>query len=596
MAKVLGTYFLHSCKARKTNNNGNAVVVSEMQYLDDGTTVPRLTIVRNPKRSFYMTKPQYRTHTEKKEIEKLSHLDQHVVADSELDQEIHKAIKGYYSNGYVNTSELLNNPYIYGADIDIQTLIKAKYKTAFTDTKLTVIPATTGFFDIEQSIDPGTKGAITIISVTHENKIYTAINKQFFYVEKDGQLVEGNVDDLSALSRSILDPMVDRIIDGSKALKRSRAGVRFETEYFIGNEIEMIRWIFKQIHTNKTSFVGIWNMNYDIPAILKCLDDHKVDHREIFCPPELPDDVKVARYHPDKGEVQHWTLKWHWMHTTGYAQFYDAMLLYSRLRIVSGKESSYALDAILQSNKMEGKLHFPELKDLDNLSKAQWHITMQRKHFYHYIVYNQADVLLIQLMEWQNTDAHSMVLLSDMSSLAKFSKQTRKVADTLYFECLKDGYVLGTPGSEMRTAHDAEISAIGGAVLSPNRMDQSGLKAIAEYPTLRTQLHPYVNDIDFSGMYPNTSQAANVSKETKTSTALYIKGEHVERYRTARAAVEVFFGYLVNPEDNAIRLGMEFFDLPGFDTMDALYRNRNVLRDDNVEVVDLTTPVLESSE
>lgn len=600
--KVTAKTFLHSCHIRNLNDGGDAVMVAERHHYEDGSTRTVLNPIRNPKRSFWITKPQCRTYTEKREIEDERNLDKFTVLNSQLNNEIYRALNGYYPKGFVDSKALMRSPYIYGADIDVQTLIKARYKKLFDKSGALPLPPTTGFFDIERSVVNATKDIINVISVTHENKIYTAIHELFFYkeipvsgsgdtlsslssqtssvdygpiVDVPGKgpcyRVKADLEELKQMSQDILNPIIADMFGKNKYLKPHAGKLPFEFHYFVGkNEEEIIRWIFDRIHENRTNFMGVWNMDYDIPAIIQSLKKHDVKPEDVFCTPGLPEELKFFKYARDMKKVDHPADKWSWLHSSSCTQFYDAMCLYGKLRTVNGKESSYALDYILQKNGIAGKLHFPELEGLDDLSKIDWHRYMQQHEFMRYIVYNQADVIWIQLMEWLNNDANAMLLLSDVSHLSKFPRQTRKFADTMYRDWIDKGMVLGVPSDNMRGPYDDEMVAVGGAVLSPNRMDSAGLKCIRDYPNLTTQIHMMCNDIDFSGMYPNTQQAANVSKETKLSTTLYIRGNHV--LHKPYEAVEVFFGYVVNVQDNAVNIGTEFCNLPGFEKMNELFQ------------------------
>lgn len=569
----IGRQFLHSAYTSRLPDGSDAVVISEYVHYDDGRVIPELRIAKKPKRSFYITKPQFRNHDEKKEIEDVDKLDKYTVHNCELEREIFKALNGYYPGGrYVPLKELCASPYLYGADVHIETLIKNHDQKAFDKTGLKLHPATTGFFDIERSVLKGNAAEITVISLTHENRIYTAILEMaFFRFDEFGNRLPGDLQELKELSHTILDPLLSKILTTNDDLKQHKHK-KFQYFYYVGKtEIELIEWIFARLHENKTTLVGIWNLDYDIPAILKVIKEAKVPPENIFCPPTLPEQYRKVNYVFDNKTVSHITDKWHWLYTTGHTQFYDSMALYAKLRTVIGKESSYKLNDILQKNNLGEKLHFQELPNMEDLSDIDWHRRMQSKYPYYYIVYNQFDVLSLQLMEWKNGDGQSMLQLSESTSLAKFTKQTRKVSDSLYVDWIEKGRVIGTVGPDMRSIYDSDIGAVGGAVLSPLRLDYNGLNALIEAPHHKTQLHPFVNDVDFTGMYPTVAQAGNTSKETKLSTVLYITGDVVRKYYTPKEAVETFFSYVINPEDNATLLGTTFFGLPDYDEMLMLF-------------------------
>lgn len=576
--KPVAKQFLHSCLVRKTMDGGDAVVISELTHLSDKTAVPSLSTIINPKRSFYIAKPSSRNYDEKKEIESLQNLDKYTVENSKMPQEIYRHLNnGRIPNGRVQLRELLDSPYVYGADVGIETLCKFRFGQQMDKAGLTPAGFNVGFLDIEKRI--GRSGddnkEITLISYVHENQVYTAILKNAFYKYEDGNRIPGDLKELEEFSQKTLTPVIDDILKENSDARKAAAGkLPFKFNYFVGEtEVDLIRWIFFHVHRNKTAFVGIWNIDYDLPEIIAVLKRHRIPLEDIFSYPGVHPGYRYARYQADDKKVDSLTDKWHWMHSTSFSQFVDSMCIYAKLRTVIGKEPSYSLDAILKKNNVGCKLHFPELDELSELSSVDWHRHMTEKEFYRYTVYNQFDVIAIMLMEWQNRDLQSMVQLSGVTPVAKFTKQTRKVADTLYTDWLPKGYVLGCASSDMKVETDKEMVAQGGAVLSPTRVDKAGMFAIAESPTLRTQLHPFVNDVDFTGMYPNCCQGANVSKDTKLSSVLYIFGEAVQRYHTPQKAVEVYFTYMTNPVDNGLRLAVEFYGAPTLETLDATFGN-----------------------
>lgn len=561
--------FIHSCHVRQTMDGGDAVTISELSHLSDGTTSPSLSLVINPKRTFYLAKPSTRNYDEKREIEHISNLDKFVVENHRLGNEIYKRLNGRDTNRYVNLKELFDNPYVYGGDISVETLLKYSSQKKMQKAGKTPANITSGFFDIEKRIN----GEITLISYIHESHVYTAILDNAFYrFDEHGQRVKGSIEELEKFSNDILTVAIDDVLaDNKNVLKASKGKLPFTFHYFVGKkEIDLIRWIFFHIHKNKTSFVGIWNMNFDLPEIIDVVKREGLELSDIFSYPGIHPGYRYANYQVDTKKTDHVADKWHWMHATSFTQFVDSMSVYSKLRTVIGKEPSYKLDDILKKNNVGSKLHFDELKDITG-SATDWHRQMTEKYFYHYIVYNQFDVIAIMLMEWQNRDLQSLNLLSGVSPVAQFPKQTRKVANTLYTDWLEQGYIISPAGQNMRSEHDKEMIAQGGAVLPPTRVDKAGLYCIWENPYLRTQLHPFVNDVDFTGMYPRTCQGSNVSKETKLSTTLYIFGDAVQKRYTPQEAVEVFFSYMTNPIDNGMRIGVEFFGLPNLEDLDHLF-------------------------
>ena len=90
------------------------------------STDKRFNIIKNPKRTVYVTKPECRTYRYKKDYEELKNCDAYTVEDRYLADEL-KKILGISSYKRVQLKELFNSPYIYNADISLQALVRERY-------------------------------------------------------------------------------------------------------------------------------------------------------------------------------------------------------------------------------------------------------------------------------------------------------------------------------------------------------------------------------------------------------------------------------------------------------------------------------------
>ena len=101
-------------------------LVKESLYYDDGSKEPNLRFIKNFKRPFWVTKPQFQNHKEKKEYEELDKLTRIECTESKLRYRVAEVLNKRGTKDYLK--QLLNSPYIYGADIPSESLIKESYK------------------------------------------------------------------------------------------------------------------------------------------------------------------------------------------------------------------------------------------------------------------------------------------------------------------------------------------------------------------------------------------------------------------------------------------------------------------------------------
>ena len=464
--------FIHS--ASWDGPYGSTVVVSEV---DIDTGKPSLNIIKNPKRDFYITKPGMQNHELKKEFEYLKNLDRHMCVQHELSASLFKALNGFESRGYVNMSRLLESPYVYGADIDIDVLIKREYYKRNGN----VIPKfNVGMLDIETSMTDKQIIAITYVD-TASRQVYTGVLGSYLKIDETQTVLQDKCEELLPQALSTI----------RKKVKEKLGSLDFKINLFVSNkEIEIIEWVFKNLHKHKPTFCGIWNLDFDIPYILDRLEFRGVCPEDIFCHPDVPIECRYVKYkRSNKKKVQHVTDHWHMLYTSGYTQFIDSMALYAALRIVKGKEISYRLDYISRKNLGIGKME---------IVKGATHEYLQQNHFVEYVAYNIVDTVLLVLLEELNQDIPNMLGLLSISPIDCLRKQTAQLRNTCYDYCLRHGAVSGSVMGDQSTEYDSIIGKAGGAVLSPKNVSGIGSNVLEEAPNFETQLCRFVCDLDVS--------------------------------------------------------------------------------------------------
>lgn len=535
IVKTIPTW-VHSWHCKKDHENAVGVKEKIIVEYDDGTKEYRdnLKVYEDPKRPFWVTKPEFRNHEDKKEFEDLDKCERFICKDSELEEKLAQAI-GFYSRYRTpNLKQLCSNPYVYGADIDTQTIIKQAYLESVPVGTLAVF--TRGALDIECEMVDDKR--IILITFIHERKIYSVALKTFMKIYiNEGVYKDANLED----AKTLVDSLLGNYIKDNN----------FELEMHIEEtELGLIKWIFDKVHECKTDFIGVWNLGFDIPKIIERIQELGADPAEIMCHPDVEKRFRFVDWYEDKAEVQHFTDKWHWLTVSGYSQFLDSMCLYARLRKVSGRESSYSLDEIGQKELGQGKLHFGAITN---------HQMAQKKNFLKYWAYNINDVLVMMLMEFKNNDMTALSGLSGVSLLSQFSRQTIMVRNNAFAYGKQRGKIPASSGINMFNEFDRAQLKSGGTVLPPDKAVGVGVSICKEFDR-NTQTSLLTNDLDVSSMYPSIMSAFNISKETALSTAIQINGH--DKYE-----MESFFGGINQPEINAVDLCHRFFGLPDYTEM-----------------------------
>jgi len=103
----------------------------------------------------------------------------------------------------------------------------------------------------------------------------------------------------------------------------------------------------------------------------------------------------------------------------------------------------------------------------------------------------------------------------------------------------------------------------GGAVLKPEGSFGSGLKLIKEMLSVETFAHFFVNDLDFSSIYPVIQIVLNISRSTTLFTVVAIENFFQED-------IHDLFSCLISIRENSVYICKKFFNLPSYMEMEKL--------------------------
>lgn len=517
----------------------SAYIVKEKIHVQDEqgnvTWEDHLRFFDNPTRCYWLTKPAARNHKYKKELEQLENLDQYTCLDSELETSLKRNLDIW--NPRAGLRSICNqSPYIYGADIDTGVLIRGRYKQKAG----CLLPKLTkGSLDIEAEVTGDKR--INVITFIHETEMYTAVLAEYMYkVDDTGQRVPASYDDLIEVIERLNGP------------EFKEDGYTYQV-HIAPTELNLIKWIFKQIHRCKTDFIGIWNIDYDIPRIMDRIVQCGGNLADILCHPDVPRKYRRPYYFHDGHKVEHPVDKWHWCYFPGYSQFVDRMCLYGRIRKAKGKESTYSLDYIATKVSGKGKLK-------TTTKKITNHAYEQKYNFLPYVAYNQIDSKREQDIEVETNDYDALLGLTDVSLLSDFNKQMVMAKNSAYFYQKNKGRIIASVGNKVYTPFDKELTLVGGTVLPPNKGLATGIAVLKENPYLSTQVTIATSDLDVASEYPSVCIVFNIAKETKLATALRIEGRPTNQ-------IEPYFSNVSSPRENAVWICSHYYNLPDYQTM-----------------------------
>lgn len=114
---ILGIECKHVCYTKGTPPDrgmvpDDLVTIKEVVHLKDGRQIPRVRLKKNFRRPFYVTKPGFRNHEEKKEWEDIDKLDKFECTQAALESHIKRALN--IRSPVFGLRKISRTPYLYG--------------------------------------------------------------------------------------------------------------------------------------------------------------------------------------------------------------------------------------------------------------------------------------------------------------------------------------------------------------------------------------------------------------------------------------------------------------------------------------------------
>lgn len=521
--------------------------VKEIVHTKDGRTIPRTRGIPNFKRPFWITSKNARTHEQKKETELKSKLMEYKSTQTELVWSINAALEQTYRNDdKPNLRKTCRNPYIYGADIKSTAVIKRQYQDRFPDTNT---PYSVACSDTETNVF-SKEQEIIMDTISFKDRVYTCVLADF---------VKGYSNVIPRL-QAMLRKHLGKYVDERKIV--------WEIE-IVDSEGEIVKRVLQKAHDWKPDFFAMWNIDFDIPKMIKALERSGMNLADVFSDPSVPAEFRHFEY--KKGPTTKKTSsgkitpkppheQWHTVYTPASFYVVDSMCAYKQIRISDPAESAYSLDHILGLKLNLGKLRFEETEIESVGHGLPWHRLMQSTYQLEYIIYNVFDCISMELLDEQTKDLSVvMPLLGGSSDFFDFKSQPRRLVDELHFfvQTIDPARVMGTTSDQMTDDIDElTVSSDDWIIMLPAALiADNGLRCILEDPDLRTKLFRNVADLDVTGSYPNGGVVMNMARNTTVKELISIEG--VTDYTRRMMGLNLSGG-----ATNAVEICCNLFSMP----------------------------------
>ena len=427
----------------QTGKQHDLLVVKENIHLKDGTTQPNLRFFEDYKRPFWVTQKGRQTYRDKKDYEEVSHCQKYTTTQIGMTQHIAKVLGDYSWGPNPPLKKLARSPYLYGADVTSACLLKNDYREKWPRL-LSFNKVAAG--DIETNVHSA-EGEIICMSVTCKE------NASLFYLKSWISDIEDPIGETHRLAKQYIGDILEkRNITLEVVVCDTPAQIVIEST--------------KRLHQWQPDFYTFWNMDFDVSNMVKNLEREGIDPASVFSDPKVPPNYRYFDYR--KGMSQKVTAsgktmsiniedRWNWVTHPASFQIIDSLPIYRILRMANGKESSYALDYILDKELDLTKLKFDFVSHLSGL---RWHEVMQEKHKIEYGVYNIFDSISLELLDEKTNDLSTNIsMFSKNSDYKNFNSSPRRLCDDMHFWYLnrKEPCVVGTSSDDPVDELDAFV-------------------------------------------------------------------------------------------------------------------------------------------
>jgi len=410
-------------------------LIKEKWHYADGTVKPFFRVVKNYQRPFWITKPAFQNHKQKKESESLEKVTKYTSTETDLGKSVASRLGQRYV-GKTHIRDVCDSPFIYGLDVRAATMIKEQYRVKYPDA---ISPLSICVYDTE--VDTYTE-EIVIATVAMKGKIKTYIHERLFDNKRD------------IISR--LQYLYDKYIP------KTPFSEGIDIEYIIcKTEIDIVKESMATAHQWDPDVLAMWNASYDIEHVMAACDRAGVKHEDIFSDPSLPKELRYFKLTygatsklTESGKYRPYDPHEKWNRYTSASRFYiiDAMASYNYVRVgAKAVPGGYSLTNILEHELgVEYKKLTFKSDETANLYSIDWHRYMLANKPLEYVIYNQWDCLSMLVLDNKTKDLSTNVpTLSGSSTFDVFNSGPKRIVDGLHFFYLDRGKVLGSKPSRV---------------------------------------------------------------------------------------------------------------------------------------------------
>lgn len=481
-------------------------------YRDNVTKEIKKEEIEDPDYEYYILKQDQpvkdynELFIEKDKVDKVS------VPYRELEKDIATKIGAqefYYENirlgnRYAN-KQLHTDTRLFNSDMNIEDHYRFRFSKEYTNN---IFSPTKAFFDIEVDIidvptdrfvDPGEApiNAITIV-LEEINKTYTLLLRN-----PKNPLIQEFEDSINNDLFTELKSFIREKVGGWK--NEIRFGLdKMEYEFMFydeEDEIKLIQDLFNIVNIKKPTFVLAWNIGFDLPYIIKRIENLGYRPEDIVCHPDF--NIKKVSYFLDERNKNEFAERGDFATISSYSIFIDQMIQFASRRKGQGMFRSFALDYIGEMITGVRKLDYSHITS--SLAKLPY------KDYKTFVFYNIMDTVVQKCIETKVNDINYIFnkCLINNTRYNKGHRQTVYLTNRGNKEFYNSGFIMGNNFN--RGTEKPKVKFPGAFVADPGLISDYAKTKINGIPI---SVFGLLDDYDYKSLYPSNMREFNIAHNT----------------------------------------------------------------------------------
>ncbi|UYE93482.1 DNA polymerase [Shewanella phage FishSpeaker] len=521
------------------------------EIMADGTRNNLLIAIEDYKQDFYIVKEKHRKFNQHKDYIEANKCDKFRSTRARLPLNISKVLYGFPDRN-LDLVMAKNSPYVFGCEQSIPVVFKHKFHVKYPEYQEKE-RYTVASYDVETNMW-SKEEEIIMAATTMKDKVVLVICRSWF----------GGDDDKTILA-NLKEAEQKYMADVYK-----RRGIINPEYLLVDTPCDVVVENVSRWHKWSPDWIGSWNAKFDMEKNEAALFAGGRQPKDVYTDPSVPPEYRKYIFHPGRPHKikedgsktpLEWQERFPTVRTLAGWCWLDTGSLYAIKRTAKGKLDSYALQAVTEREKVDGKLYFQgEETSRFKPGSLEWHKDMQKNFKYQYCMYCIKDNICIEEIDEKTDDMGlSLSMLLKYSEYFNFPSQPNLISDTLSFIALENNYVWGCTPNQKDETFKKELPSLGNwiALLFTEQCALSKGKQVFEgLWDLYSRARGITDDIDVEGAYPSETVALNCANKTTQMEVCKMQGKNEEEQR------EISINYACSPKANAIGLCNALFGFP----------------------------------